>query len=191
MPGRAEDATVPDVRVLIDVSGSMKENDPNNLRVPAIELLLSFNAPGQPRRALVFAQGVNPVVKLSSVDNGWKQNAIRLSKTIHSQGLLTDIGAALEKAAAEPSAAGFKTHYFAHRWHGGCGPGRGKNQAQWRRISTELLPKLKAEGFHIHTIALSEKADKNLLEKLSLGHRRRFSSGTLRRPIGKSIFAGV
>ncbi|HRH78180.1 MAG TPA: hypothetical protein PK129_12580, partial [Cellvibrionaceae bacterium] len=49
------------------------------------------------------------------------------------------------------------------------GPDAEKNQAQWRRISTELLPKLKAEGFHIHTIALSEKADKNLLEKLSLG----------------------
>lgn len=170
MPGRAEDATVPDVRVLIDVSGSMKENDPNNLRVPAIELLCRLMPQGSRAGLWFFAQGVNPVVKLSSVDNGWKQNAIRLSKTIHSQGLLTDIGAALEKAAAEPSAAGFKKHIILLTdGMVDVGPDAEKNQAQWRRISTELLPKLKAEGFHIHTIALSEKADKNLLEKLSLG----------------------
>ena len=28
-----------DVRILIDVSGSMKENDPRNLRVPAMRLM--------------------------------------------------------------------------------------------------------------------------------------------------------
>lgn len=164
------DEPMPDVRVLIDVSGSMKENDPNNLRVPAIELLCRLMPQGSRAGLWFFAQGVNPVVKLSPVDNNWKQNAVRLSKTIHSQGLLTDIGAALEKAAAEPSAPGFKKHIILLTdGMVDVGPDAEKNQAQWRRISTELLPKLKADGFHIHTIALSEKADKNLLEKLSLG----------------------
>ncbi|HMW47744.1 MAG TPA: vWA domain-containing protein, partial [Cellvibrionaceae bacterium] len=167
---RAEEAPMPDVRVLIDVSGSMKENDPNNLRVPAIELLCRLMPQGSRAGLWFFAQGVNPVVKLSAVDNNWKQNAIRLSKTIHSQGLLTDIGAALEKAAAEPSGPGYKKHIILLTdGMVDVGTDAEKNQAQWRRISSELLPKLKADGFHIHTIALSEKADKNLLEKLSLG----------------------
>lgn len=167
---RADEAPMPDVRVLIDVSGSMKENDPNNLRVPAIELLCRLMPQGSRAGVWFFAQGVNPVVKLSAVDNTWKQNAIRLSKTIHSRGLLTDIGAALENAAAEPAAAGFKKHIILLTdGMVDVGTDAAKNQAQWRRISSELLPKLKADGFHIHTIALSDKADKNLLEKLSLG----------------------
>ncbi|RZA07175.1 MAG: VWA domain-containing protein, partial [Moraxellaceae bacterium] len=89
---QAEDATTPDVRVLIDVSGSMKQNDPNNLRVPAIELLCRLMPQGSRAGVWFFAQGVTPVVKLSPVDAEWKKNAIRLSKTINSQGLLTDIG---------------------------------------------------------------------------------------------------
>ncbi|HEY6527184.1 MAG TPA: vWA domain-containing protein [Cellvibrionaceae bacterium] len=166
----AEDATTPDVRVLIDVSGSMKQNDPHNLRVPAIELLCRLMPQGSRAGMWFFAQGVAPVVKLSPVDAEWKKNAIRLSKTINSQGLLTDIGAVLEKAAQEPSPPGFKKHIILLT-DGvvDVGPDAEKNQAQWKRISNELLPKLKADGFHIHTIALSEKADRNLLEKLSVG----------------------
>ena len=34
------DERLPDVRLLIDVSGSMRESDPNNLRQPALDLML-------------------------------------------------------------------------------------------------------------------------------------------------------
>ena len=34
--------THPDVRVVIDVSGSMKQNDPNDLRIPALNLLIGL-----------------------------------------------------------------------------------------------------------------------------------------------------
>ena len=30
----AVDGAKPDVRIVVDISGSMKENDPNNLRIP-------------------------------------------------------------------------------------------------------------------------------------------------------------
>ena len=35
-------AGLPDMRVVIDVSGSMKKTDPGNLRVPAVKLLLQL-----------------------------------------------------------------------------------------------------------------------------------------------------
>ncbi|RLA17269.1 MAG: hypothetical protein DRQ56_09430, partial [Gammaproteobacteria bacterium] len=45
----AEEAVVTkpsvDVRVLIDVSGSMKQNDPRNLRIPALKLLVNLLPP--------------------------------------------------------------------------------------------------------------------------------------------------
>ena len=34
---------VSDVRILIDVSGSMKKNDPNNLRAPALRLVIGLH----------------------------------------------------------------------------------------------------------------------------------------------------
>ncbi|MEY4590220.1 MAG: hypothetical protein RL497_2296 [Pseudomonadota bacterium] len=167
---RAEDSSKSDVRLLIDVSGSMKQNDPNNLRVPAVELLCRLIPQNSRAGVWFFSQSVNSTVKLSTVNDTWKQNAIKMSKTIHSQGLLTDIGAVLEKAAQEPGVEDFEKHIILLT-DGvvDVGPDVEKNQAQWRHIANDLLPKLKADGFHIHTIALSENADKNLLEKLSVG----------------------
>src|SRR5690606_18260597 len=43
-----------------------------------------------------------------------------------------------------------------------------RNRKEWRRIVDEVLPRLKDAGFTIHTIALSDNADSNLLGKLSL-----------------------
>ena len=34
-----------DVRVLVDMSGSMKKNDPDNLRIPAVQLMSNLLPP--------------------------------------------------------------------------------------------------------------------------------------------------
>ena len=38
----AADEPVSDVRVVVDISGSMKKNDPNNLRAPAVRMLVGL-----------------------------------------------------------------------------------------------------------------------------------------------------
>ena len=65
----------PDVRVLIDVSGSMKKTDPGNLRVPALKLLAALLPGGAHAGVWLFDTDVTPLLPPASVDDVWKQTA--------------------------------------------------------------------------------------------------------------------
>jgi len=92
----AQDAAAkPDTRVLIDVSGSMKKTDPNNLRVPAVKLLINLAKDGSRFGVWNFGQQVNNLVPPATVSADWKKTASRAADRIHSRGLFTHIGAAL------------------------------------------------------------------------------------------------
>jgi len=56
-----------DVRVLIDISGSMKKNDPNNLRRPALRLLVGLLPEDSRAGVWTFGQYVNMQVPLGKV----------------------------------------------------------------------------------------------------------------------------
>ena len=43
-----------------------------------------------------------------------------------------------------------------------------RNRQEWRRIVDEVLPTLKKAGYTVHTIALSDNADRDLMDKISL-----------------------
>ena len=86
-----------DVRVVIDVSGSMKQNDPSNLRQPAVELLVQLLPEGSKAGIWTFGRYINMLVPHRPVNDEWKNNATRLSGDINSVGLYTNIGEALEK----------------------------------------------------------------------------------------------
>lgn len=90
-----------DLRVLIDVSGSMKKNDPANLRAPALRLLVGLLPDGSQAGVWSFGEYVNPLVKVGKVDNRWKQKARKASKRINSKELYTDIEQAILTAVAD------------------------------------------------------------------------------------------
>jgi hypothetical protein len=69
---------IPDVRVIIDISGSMKHNDPNNLRKPALELLVKLFPEGSKAGVWTFGQWVNNLVPSESVNKPWRDNAFFL-----------------------------------------------------------------------------------------------------------------
>jgi uncharacterized protein (TIGR03503 family) len=157
-----------DVRLVIDVSGSMKQNDPDNLRRPAVELLCRLMPGGSRAGIWFFAQGVNAPVPLAEVNDAWKAKAIGVSKTVHSQGLFTHIGKALEAAAEQPGLPDQAKHIILLTdGMVDIAKDPAANQAEWARINQQLLPELKKAGFKIHTIALSKNADTNLLNKLA------------------------
>ncbi|RQW02957.1 VWA domain-containing protein, partial [candidate division KSB1 bacterium] len=105
-PVAGADETPPaDVRVLIDVSGSMKQNDPHNLRIPALKLLVNLMPPGAWAGVWLFAEQAQPLVPLERVDQNWQKQALALAAKIHSRGQRTDIEAALKKAALERQTA--------------------------------------------------------------------------------------
>lgn len=161
-----------DVRVLIDVSGSMKQNDPANLRQPAVELLLQLLPEGSKAGIWTFGRYINMLVPHREVTEAWKKDAIAKAQDINSVGLYSNIGEALEKAAYDFDRPSDKFQTSVILLTDGMvdiDKDPQKNQDEWRRIVDEVLPKLKSSGFTVHTVALSENADTVLMDKLALG----------------------
>ncbi|WP_317931560.1 vWA domain-containing protein [Halioxenophilus sp. WMMB6] len=160
-----------DVRLVVDISGSMKLNDPNNLRQPAVELLVQLLPEGSKAGVWTFGQYVNMLIPHRPVDDQWLASAKEKSSEINSVGLFTNIGEALEKATydrARPD-SNYQTSLILLT-DGMVDIDRDPeaNQAEWRRIIDEVVPKLVEAGVRVHTIALSDKADTQLLNKIAL-----------------------
>lgn len=165
----------PDVRVLIDISGSMKENDPNNLRVPALNLLVDL-LPEESRAGVwTFGAYVNQLVPHAYVDDSWRTDARSSSRQITSSALFTDIENALERSVYDINR---QTEYDRHiilltdglvdiSEAGTARQKRIENNESRDDIQFDLLPKLQKAGITVHTVALSDNADKDLMLKLA------------------------
>lgn len=161
-----------DVRVVIDISGSMKQNDPDNLRQPALELLVQLIPDGSKAGVWTFGQYINMLVPHKPVDSAWRENAKSKASEISSLGLYTNIGGALTKAAYDRDSQNNDYRTSVILLTDGMvdiDKSPEKNQAEWRRIVDKVLPDLQAANYTLHTIALSDNADTALMDKLALG----------------------
>lgn len=165
LPLTATQAAQTDVRVLIDVSGSMLKNDPRNLRVPALRLFVNI-IPNDARAAIwAFSTDVSELAPLEVVNRFWRDRALANAAGIHSQGQRTDIESALARATANP---GEETSILLLTdGMVDVSQNEGANQKSRERIR-RLLPVLRASGITINTVALSDRADHALLEELSV-----------------------
>lgn len=174
MPVRqAQAAETPssDVRVVIDVSGSMKKNDPKNLRAPALRMLVGLMPDDANAGVWTFAKMVNMLVPWQKVDDDWRQNAIEKSSKIHSLGLYTNIELALQKATKtgiknDPNQR--QSLILLSDGFVDLQPGDKASEASRQRILNDIVPKLKAANLAVHTIALSDNADHELLKAISM-----------------------
>ncbi len=167
----AEEPALRDVRVIIDVSGSMKQNDPANLRVPAMELLIGLLPEDTRSGVWLFGQYVNMIVKPGLANKAWKKKALLATSKIHSRGMYTNIEDALNKATwdwktAEPE----QQRSIILLTDGVVDVSKNKkpNDDSRARILTDVLPRLQENGVVLHTIALSENADLELLKLMSV-----------------------
>jgi len=159
-----------DVRVLIDISGSMRSNDPQNLRRPALRMLVGLLQPDSRAGVWTFARWSNPLVPVGQVSKAWKKKALALSRQIRSPGMFTDIERVLRDATRDMrgDAAGQERHLvLLTDGMVDVSKKAGESAASRRRILDELLPELKRKGIKVHTIALSERADHDLMKRLS------------------------
>lgn len=166
----------PDVRVLIDISGSMKHNDPGNLRVPALNLLVDLLPEGSRAGVWTFGTYTNELVPHEGVSDQWRHEARSRSRDITSSAMFTDIENALERASydSDRPAGNFDRHIILLT-DGLVDISESQNERRKRQennesrdsIQFDLLPKLKKAGYTIHTVALSDNADKDLMLKLA------------------------
>lgn len=158
-----------DVRLVIDISGSMKRNDPKDLRQPAVNLLTELLPDGSHAGVWTFGREVNMLVPFGKVDDQWREMAAEKAKQINSVGLYTNIGGALEKASAPGKKSSSNAHIILLTdGMVDIDKDPAVNQREWRRIVDEIIPMLKSQGFSVHTVALSDNADTDLMNKLSL-----------------------
>lgn len=166
----AETPKLSDVRVIIDISGSMKKNDPNNLRVPALRLLTELIPEGQTAGVWTFGQYVNMLVKHGEVDKSWKNKAYKAANEINSRGMFTNIESVLEKSTWDwkhPDDTANRSIIFLTDGVVDVSKGRQESKASRQRVLNKTLTRLKQAGAQIHTIALSDDADKPFLRQLS------------------------
>ncbi len=160
---------VADIRILIDVSGSMKRTDPDNVRRPALRLLAGLLPKGSRAGVWTFGQQVNRLVPLGTIGEPWKARALASADEIYSVDRYTDIESALRQATADWKEAGEGQRGVILLTDGVVEPSDDAvtNEASRRRILDELRPRLAQLGAHVYSIALSSEADQALLKNLA------------------------
>ena len=161
---------VPDVRILIDISGSMKHNDPHNLRAPALRLLTGLLPKGTRAGVWTYGQYVNMLVPLGEVDAGWKKQAEQAAAKINSFGLFTNIEDALQRATGDWREADDHSQRSLIMLTDGLvdvSKDAALDAASRDRIVNKILPRLRDAKVKINTIALSGEADRDLLQQLA------------------------
>lgn len=159
-----------DVRMIIDISGSMKKTDPQNLRRPAVDLMVRLLPDNSKAGIWTFGQSVNMLVPFRTVDATWRKSAAASANAINSIALYTNIGEALEKVTDDiDNLDPHYRHNLVLLTDGVVDIDKEavKNLNERKRILTQVLPRLKSAGYVVHTIALSDAADQELMKKLS------------------------
>lgn len=160
-----------DVRIVVDISGSMRDSDPQNLRQPAVRLLARMLPEGDRSGVWTFGQYVNMLVPSGEVSPNWRDRAVERSGEINSVALRTNIGEALEVASDDfYGDRRFDNTHFILLTDGvvDISPKATVNARERNRILDEVVERIHSRGATIHTIALSENADLALLERLAV-----------------------
>lgn len=166
----AQTAPTPDVRVLVDVSGSMRQTDPHNLRRAALRLLFGL-APEDTRVGMwSFAQYTNMQLKPAFASRDWKQAARKEADSVHSHGLFTNIEDVLRRSSwdwTRPDPYSARHMILLTDGKVDISKQAAVNDASRQRILTEILPALQAAGVKVHTVALSAQADHAMLQAMA------------------------
>lgn len=161
---------LPDVRLLIDISGSMRESDPANLRQPALELMLRLLPDGSRAGVWTFGERVNMPVPHGVVDASWRERASAAVAEIGNHGLLTNIPEALRAATWDAA----RLHYDYQTSVILLTDGKvevsnsdAENIVASRRLLEQTAREFREAGITVHTIALSAAADQPFLTQLA------------------------
>lgn len=167
---QAKSSKINDLRIIVDISGSMKKTDPKNLRRSAVRLLAGLIPEGSRAGIWNFGKEVNMSVKIGAVNDEWRELAREQSKNISSAGLYTNIESVMRKASFDWKEADPRYErniIILTDGHVDISKDDKLNKASRRRILKEVLPLFEKAKVRIHTIALSDDVDEVLLSTLS------------------------
>ena len=159
-----------EVRVLVDVSERMGIADPEHYRLAALKLFVEL----LPNKALAgiwtFDEMTTPIIKPGKASEIWKNQALKKLTGLSSTTKRSDLERAL--AVATFDWVGQEDDVSRHLiliTNGNITSGglRSKNLASKKRILSHQISRLKEAGVTVHTVAISDTADQELLESLA------------------------
>ena len=159
-----------DVRLLIDVSGSMRQNDPRNLRAPALQLVNELIPAGAIAGVWLFAEQTEVLIPPAPVDDAWKKRLAGRLARIHSRGLFTDIERAIRTATEDWTKTPPEGERHLILFTDGLvdvSKDPAESAASRERILSEQIESLKSEGVKVHAIGLSDQIDEPLMRLLA------------------------
>jgi len=164
-----------DIRLVVDISGSMKRTDPNNLRIPTANMLADLLPDGSEAGVWTFAREVNMLVKHGQVNDAWRDQVRKKADKINSVGLYTHIDHAIETVTWDADWEVDKDRHLILLSDGLVDLSQAdtqekrsrENQASRDHLLRERLPQLVDAGYTLHTLALSDEADQDLMATLA------------------------
>lgn len=160
----------PDLRLLVDISGSMKTSDPDNLRAPALDLIVRLLPDGARAGIWAFGEDVAVLVPHGVVDSEWRDQAQAAMARIDNSGQRTNIPAAINAAIYDLDRLdpGYRTSIVLLT-DGKVDVAESPmvNAGAARELLANEAQELGVTGIPVHTIALSGEADWVFLRSLA------------------------
>ena len=160
-----------DIVLVMDSSGSMKKNDPNDLRKPAAKLLLSLLGKEDRASIVSFSDQGYPVAYLTQTNSQLNNHLLfEAVEKISNKGAYTNLAGAIEAATRV-----YEQDWQSDRKHVVVLMSDGKmdlasaaldKQATAELVAT-LLPVLKENKIQVHTIAFTDSSDMRLLQGIA------------------------
>jgi hypothetical protein len=159
-----------DIRILLDVSQSMAQHDPENHRRDALNQLIDAIPAGDKAAVWTFGQYVNLLVPHERVDRAWRRRARAEIQDLGAPAIRTNIGGVLQEAAYDFQFSGLNEQVEIILITDGevdIAPNSEVNAVERSRVLKQLVPLYQRANAKINTVALSDDADHDLLMQLS------------------------
>jgi len=172
IPGNTSDQKLPlDTVVIMDSSGSMKKNDPKQLRKPAAKLFISLLDTEDRLSVVSFSSQAWPITYLTQLKTEKQlKQALRATDKVSHKGMHTNIHSAISKGIdfLKESDQVNREPIIILMSDGQMDVGNAEKSAQLReQIFENLLPQLIEHNIKIYSIAFTEASDQELLQEIA------------------------
>ena len=155
-----------EIILLIDVSGSMKANDPGNLRIPATKLLINLLKNRASLAIFTFSTYTKLLSPLNLVTDEYEKNFNYKKDKINSTGQHTNILTALQEASK--AFKGSQKRYIVLLTDGKIDTGSIiKDDESKKIIGSQIITEFKKKNIKVYPIGLGTNIDQELLNSLA------------------------
>lgn len=157
--------SLPEIHLLVDISGSMKKTDPQNLRVKAINMFIYLIKQKALMQIQTFATTPQLMMSLKPANQAFQNEYLQKKNQITSNGQWTDIDKAINQAN-QGWKLGQKNIILLTDGAVDLGVEFRTKQSRSKLTESTLLA-LQQKGVRVFTVGFSKEADKSLLDNLA------------------------